>query len=102
LCAYPFSGAGAAEPLSNRRRKHGKADGEAYCSPGLLGQSERFAAGNHLVLRLVEAPRIWIEAINWHCSRPKLSLRTLAKNEPAVILGLIARNCAAPPKWCFG
>src|SRR5882757_2904585 len=44
----PVSGSGAAEPLSNRRRKHGKADGEA-CSPGLLGQS--FAAGNHLVLR---------------------------------------------------
>jgi len=28
----PVSGSGAAEPLSNRRRKHGKADGEAYCS----------------------------------------------------------------------
>jgi hypothetical protein len=28
-----------------------EADGEAYCSPGLLGQGERFAAGNHLVLR---------------------------------------------------
>src|SRR6267378_2419665 len=34
----PVSGSGAVEPLSNRRRKHGKADGEAYCSPGLLGQ----------------------------------------------------------------
>src|SRR5216684_8194186 len=47
----PVSGSGAAEPLSNRRRKHRKADGEAYGSPGLLGQGERFAAGNHLVLR---------------------------------------------------
>src|SRR5260370_16294264 len=47
----PVSGSGAAEPLSNRRRKHGKADGEAYCSPGLLGQGQPFAAGNHLVLR---------------------------------------------------
>src|SRR5450631_584614 len=47
----PVSGSGAAEPLSNRRRKHGKADGKACCSPRLLGQGERFAASNHRLLR---------------------------------------------------
>jgi hypothetical protein len=43
-------GSGAAEPLSNRRWEHRKADSEAHCSPGLLGQGERRAAGDHALL----------------------------------------------------
>src|SRR5258708_31347293 len=47
----PVSRSGAAEPLSNRRRKHRQADGEARCSPGLLGQGSRCAASDHALLR---------------------------------------------------
>ena len=46
----PVSGSGAAEPLSNRRWEHRKAKGEAQYSPGMLGQGERCAAGDHALL----------------------------------------------------
>jgi hypothetical protein len=46
----PVSGSGAAERLFNQRRGHRKADGEAHCGPGLLGQGERFVASDHRLL----------------------------------------------------
>src|SRR5215467_3347571 len=46
----PVSGSGATERLSDRRRRHRKADGEAHCSPRLLGQGERRTADDHALL----------------------------------------------------
>src|SRR5213080_4524195 len=43
----PVSGSGAAEPLSNHRRGHRRADGEAHRGPRPLGEDERCAADDH-------------------------------------------------------
>jgi hypothetical protein len=45
-----IQGSGAAERLFNQRREHRKADGEAHCGPGLLGQDERFVASGYPLL----------------------------------------------------
>ena len=47
----PVSGSGAAEPLSNHRRGHRRADGEAHRGPRPLGEDERCAADDHALLR---------------------------------------------------